>query len=364
ELLTINGASAGAGMPAGSEVTLIEEAPGVVLLQFQSPAPLGAGEQVFVDLQATVPQDAPYAAKHILDIEDISINAGGVPAIDDDGVHVVAYFGDVTGNGTYSSLDSSRVSRMAVGLDTGFAAFPLADPVLVGDLTMNGGFSSLDTSRISRVVVGLPVDEVPAQPSPLPALIQTGPDPKLSIPRTLAAHPGDAITVPIEIDSIVDLTGTELHATDLVIRFDPAVLTIDGVSAGDIPRSTPEAAWSGPLYHVDNKRGELIIGLYNAHGLGGKFAGSLVTIAATVSATVAVGTTPLNLAASSTVGAAITSLNEGSLTLIPAPTDSADDAIDGAITVHPQPAEDLFDNLDWDGLEELLDEIVGSIGEA
>ncbi|MCH5376851.1 MAG: PA14 domain-containing protein, partial [Planctomycetes bacterium] len=147
-LLGIGGASVGDGMPVGSEVTLTDEAPGVIRLQFQSPTPLSAGMQVFVNLQAAVPVDAIYTDKHLLDLRDISINAGSIPAIDDDGIHVVAYFGDVTGNGTYSSLDTSRISRMAVGLDTGFAAFPSADPVLVGDITGNGGFSSLDTSRI------------------------------------------------------------------------------------------------------------------------------------------------------------------------------------------------------------------------
>ncbi|MCH5375181.1 MAG: cohesin domain-containing protein, partial [Planctomycetes bacterium] len=237
------------------------------------------------------------------------------------------------GNGTYSSLDTSFVSRMAVGLDTGFTAFQLADPRLIGDLTLNGGFSSLDTSRISRVVVGLPVDEVPAQPSPLPSVVPTGPDPKLSIPRTLTASPGEALTVPIEVDSIVDLTGNELYSADIVILFDPAVLQANSVSLGDVPVGSPEADWTGPTTNVDNTTGQLIVGLSNLNGLGGVFNGSLLNISFTIQADAPQGLTAINLAASSTTPHDVTYLNEGGLMLIPAPTNANNDPIDGQIVI-------------------------------
>lgn len=172
ELLEITGASAS----AGAQLTLTQEGPGQVRLEFHAPAPLPAGATVFAHLVANVLPTASYAAMHVLDLRQVLVDAGATPAIEDDGVHLVAYFGDATGNGTYSSLDTSRVSRVVVGLDNGFSAYPLADPLLVGDLTGNGNFSSLDTSWISRVIVGLPVAEVPPLPGPAPQTSVSGGD--------------------------------------------------------------------------------------------------------------------------------------------------------------------------------------------
>jgi lysophospholipase L1-like esterase len=91
----------------------------------------------------------------------VSLNEGTLTAVADDAVHLVAYFGDTTGNGTYSALDGQRVLRHAVGLDSGFAAYPLADPVLVADITANGAVSSLDATRILQEVVGIDRPEIP-----------------------------------------------------------------------------------------------------------------------------------------------------------------------------------------------------------
>ncbi|MFV1968559.1 MAG: hypothetical protein ACC628_24315 [Pirellulaceae bacterium] len=59
--------------------------------------------------------------------------------------------------------------------------------------------------------------------------------------------------------------------------------------------------------------------------------GSLVNIYVTISSNAITGPAAINLAASS--GAQFTALNEGELTLVPAPTNNADDAVDGRITV-------------------------------
>src|SRR6185369_7645460 len=62
-----------------------------------------------------------------------------------DGVHIVAYLGDAGGDGSVSSGDGSLISRVSNTLDNnifngvfgGFAAYRLADPVIVGDLGFN-----------------------------------------------------------------------------------------------------------------------------------------------------------------------------------------------------------------------------------
>lgn len=335
-LLNISGATVDPSMLSTSSVTVDFQSPGVLRLDFTSLTPLAAGAATLLNLQASVPAMAAYTAKAILDLEDVSINEGTIPAVDDDGLHVVAYFGDVTGNGTYSSLDTSWVSRVVVGLDSGFSSYRLSDPIIVGDITGNGSITSLDTSRISRVVVGLPVSEVPPLPSPALPVVSTGPDPLLSIPRDLSAGRGEGLTVPVHIDSIVDLTATPLYAADLVLQFDPQVMTASSVSWGEVPMASPEAHWSAPVVNIDNTSGQIIIGLWNQVGLRGVFAGSLVQVQFAVDSAAPLGDTAINLAA--TASDRFTLLNEGNLTLIPAPTNSADDDVDGRVTVQ---------GLDW-----------------
>jgi hypothetical protein len=138
--------------------------PGAVTLSFFSPVPLSAGLAEFARLIATVPASAPCGAAHILDMSDVSINEGLIPATADDSVHVVALLGDTTGNGQYSGLDAQRVARIVVGLDSGLAAFPTIDPIVLADVTGNGGLSGLDAQRIAQQVVGLDPADIPPLP--------------------------------------------------------------------------------------------------------------------------------------------------------------------------------------------------------
>jgi hypothetical protein len=145
--------------------------------------------------------DLGYALNQVLDLTSITLNEGAVQAMDDDAVQLVAYFGDATGNGGYSSLDTSRVSRVAVGLDTGLSAFPRIDPVLVADITGNGAISSLDTSRVSRVAVGLPVAEVPAMPGFAPMMVASDLQPKISDSVDSSAKSEGATVVSLDVSA-------------------------------------------------------------------------------------------------------------------------------------------------------------------
>jgi hypothetical protein len=163
-LLNVSAAAVAAGLPAGASVMLNNSAPGLATLQFNSPTPLPAGTVRIVDLQATVPMTAPYRSQHVLDIANVSLNGGSIVALADDAVHVVAYFGDATGDGAYSAQDASRVSRLGVGLDSGLQLFQLLDPLIVADITGNGAISAADASRALQVAVGIITAEVPPLP--------------------------------------------------------------------------------------------------------------------------------------------------------------------------------------------------------
>jgi hypothetical protein len=159
------------------------------------------------------------------------------------------------------------------------------------------------------------------------SLLFGGPDPKLSIPRNLRAEPGQALEIPVDIDSIENLTGNGLTSADLVLYFDPTVLDVTSVTLGNL------VAHRGWLIapRIDPLAGRIDISLAGTIPLEGKFFGELVKLQATVKSAAPAGASAINLAASSRSRA--TQLNEGFLTLIPAPTDAANDAIDGLLTI-------------------------------
>jgi hypothetical protein len=330
-LLTISAATAAPGMPIGANAILTFPATGVARVQFASLAPLAAGTTRFVDLQVSVPTTATYQVKQLLDLGNIVLNGGAIPGVDDDAVQVVGYFGDVTANGTYSGTDASYVARLTVGIDTGLAAYPLLDPVIIGDITGNGAFSSLDTSYGLQAAVGIDVAEVPPLPFPAVSLVFGGPDPKLSIPTDLVGQAGEELIIPVNIDSIVDLTGNGLESGELIIYYDARVLEVKSVVLGSL--LSGRNSWFVNS-RIDDLAGRVIVSVAGLTPLAGRFAGELVQLQAKVKADAPLGTTSLNLAASSRSPAISTQLNEGFLTLIPAPTDAANDpGVDGKLTI-------------------------------
>jgi hypothetical protein len=163
--------------------------------------------------------------------------------------------------------------------------------------------------------------------------VQGGPDPKLSVPTDLAAAPGESLTIPVLIDSIVDLTGTGLESADLVMYYDAGVLEIAGVQLGTLLEAQP-GQWLLATNH-DPLAGRIIISLAGIRPLEGFFQGELVRLQARVKETASGGSVAINLAASAADPSRFTQLNEGYLTLIPAPTDAANDpGVDGRVTIH------------------------------
>ncbi len=229
-LLSITGVSVGPGMPAGSSVVPNLSVSGRVVLSFFSPTPLPAGPADFVMLSAAVPEDAPSGRTNILDIISVRVNEGDIDATADDGMHVVAFPGDATGNGDYSGLDAQRVARVAVGLDAGFEAYPHVDPLVIGDVTGNGTISGLDAQRIAQEAVGLDSPEIPPQePSP------SGPVPNFEPVQMVQSGIGDPAditvdrySVPVLVDwnsdGLPDLVvGEKTHDREGKIRVYPRV---------------------------------------------------------------------------------------------------------------------------------------------
>ena len=312
-LLTLSDATLAASLPAGSTLVANLSVAGQLRVAMSFPTPLGAGAQDLLTLSAAIPETAPYRAKQVLDLNDVSLNEGHLEAVGDDAVHLVAYFGDTTGNGTYSSLDGQRVLRQTVGLDSGFAAYPLADPVLVADITGNGAVSSLDATRVLQEVVGLDRPEIP----PLPGIPITpaGADPYVHIATDLTGAPGSMITVPVLIDDAVDL-----EAADLRLSYDATLLEVVAVRAGSV--TTGATIITNPT-PASNATGTLTVGLAltTPRPAGG---GSLLEIDFRIKPTATSGATALNLTQ--------VSLNEDGLVLSPLPVPGHDGS-DGILTI-------------------------------
>ena len=109
-------------------------------------------------------------------VGEIEANGGLVAASGFTAVQVAARLGDTTADGQLSAVDGGLISRVAMRLDTGFAAYPRLDPRIVGDVTENATISMLDAAMVTgaaadlgAVVVG-PI--APSAPSPTRALLR------------------------------------------------------------------------------------------------------------------------------------------------------------------------------------------------
>ncbi|MGE5608133.1 MAG: Ig-like domain-containing protein, partial [Bacillota bacterium] len=105
---------------------------------------LNAPASDLLQVQASVPADAPYGAAGMLKLVDLKVN--DKPALGDTAVQAVAYFGDASGNQRYGGLDAALIANAAVGACSGFDAYPLIDPLIIGDVTGNGSLGGLDAA--------------------------------------------------------------------------------------------------------------------------------------------------------------------------------------------------------------------------
>jgi hypothetical protein len=256
---------------------------------------------------------------------DVQVNGGARPVLEDDGLHVAAYLGDLTGNARYSTLDASRALRIATGLDSGSVVFAKIDPRVVGDITGNGRLSSLDATLTLQEGVGIHQAEFPLLPANLPTVPATGPDPLLSLPKNLRGQPGDVVPIPVNLD-----VSDELEAADLALSYDTRRLELHSID--DVQRGSLTGDFDLLIVNHDAAAGTIRVGLGRTLGpVSERGGGSVLELRFRVKADAQPGRAVVNLR--ERLDGTRTLLNEGGLVLGPAPTDHAGDELDGAITI-------------------------------
>jgi hypothetical protein len=119
-------------------------------------------------LSPLVPATASYGGVHVIDIENLQVWGPGdapITTIANNGIHIAAYAGDLSGNQSYNSPDVSFAQQFILNQATfGLGAYPLTDPVILADINANGSVQANDTVQIQRLTLNLDIPFVPARP--------------------------------------------------------------------------------------------------------------------------------------------------------------------------------------------------------
>ncbi len=173
-LLSITAATPGPDAPAGASVIINNATPGLAILVYFSSTPLPAGAVNAITLAAAVPADNAsdnYGRSQVLDLHGVVVSDGNdneSPVIEDDALHSVTFFADVTANGRINAADAAGVARIAALLDGGFINTPSTDPRLLGDISGNNRLNAADASLVAQSAALIVVPQIP----PIPAGVQ------------------------------------------------------------------------------------------------------------------------------------------------------------------------------------------------
>jgi hypothetical protein len=288
-LLRIGGFTLNPNLPAGVTSSFSRTVSGslaTVTVSFTSTgsisstnSPLNLGS-----LQASVPLSATasYANKELLHFSSEQLNgvSGPIPITNDDAIQVVAYLGDASGNGSYDPLDPALISRVTTALDSGFAAYPMLDPIIIADISVTGSFTGTDASLLNKYLSGSPVSQIPSYPVSFSAPLTfaaTGPDPALSVGDGSQAAPGGTVTVPVNIDTAKPVGSTGMIDAVLALQYDPQVFTVgvDDIQLGSLPSAG--SGWH-LISAVNEQTGQIGVELYSLTPIQTTAGGSLVTI--------------------------------------------------------------------------------------
>lgn len=229
-LLSVTSVVRGAGLPTDANVNFSVINGGAELriaIDRTLPFTLTGTALELVRLVANVPASARYGADQVLDL-DIKINGGAIAARADDGVHLAAFLGDVTGDKVYGALDAQRLARVINNTDSGFAAYARISPLIPGDVTgssqrPDGFVSAPDRTALLDVVLGTARVELPALPLPDSAR------PVVSV-ATVNATVGQTVSVPVSLASLpLSASGGRVQ-----IAFDGSKLEFLRASRGDL----------------------------------------------------------------------------------------------------------------------------------
>ena len=330
--------------PSGPAVTTFDAStPGLINITFTASTGivLAPGDsQTFISLHMAVPSTAYYAAKEILDLQNIDINngiftSGNGTAIDDAAVHVSGFLGDANGDETDNG-DALYIARVAVGSGTGFKAWVLVDPLIVGDASGDQQLTGLDALTMARQSVGITQSVIPETPVMHPQ--QTlGPDPMMSISADLTANPQATVKVPVNLTH-----PNGLDAVELAISYDPSRL--DVISTADVMRGSLTETFDNFTVNLDRAAGIIRISGYRSAGpLSGLAEGSVAVISFHVRANAPAGPAIINLMQNvgttwSLPGGTDAQGNDFLFDLQPQVSNAAGDPLDGRINVLPAPA--------------------------
>lgn len=164
DLLGVTGVSLDENLPNSWEINEQDlNTPGQVRISLSGEA-LDATETNLVQLDATVPEEAVYGDSQLLQFESVELNEGEIDVIGNEAIHNVAYLGDSNGDREYSYLDAVLHNHVAVGVDTGFDAYPLTNPQAIADVTGDGEITAFDAAIVAREAINLPQSEIPDLP--------------------------------------------------------------------------------------------------------------------------------------------------------------------------------------------------------
>ena len=325
-LLTITGVNLDASMTTWSSGNLIVTGgPGLLIIHASGPA-LSTGAQTLFEIQATVQTTATYGSAEVLSFLNAKVN-GGLSITADEAMHKVAYVGDATGDGSYSSMDSSLIARVVVGLDSGFDAYRVTDPTVVGDVTGDGTLSSLDARYVSRIPAGMTTPQIPTITVPItpnPA----GADPTLFLSTTAVGIRGGTISFPVTISD--DASG--LQAADLSFSYDPTLVHLASNSAIVLDSTLP-SGWIIGAVNLNDAAGTVRISMFTSGAPLPTGPQNLLNLMFSVNANAPAGVSPVTIVTTGTPSQ--TRLNEGALTLSP---DNGDITIPIATSILDAPA--------------------------
>jgi hypothetical protein len=280
-LLTVTGASAVDATTGGTLAllgtpTIIDATHATANFQYTSTAPQ-SGTVVLGGILASVPDSAAakYKAKELLTFSLITVNGSAYTGVATSAVHVNAYFGDVTGNGSIDALDVATGNNVAQGLSTGFDAYGLLDPTIIGDVAGDISVDAGDVSTLAAYASQLPTPSIPAIPTGL-SITPAGPDPTLSLRDEGRGTRGE--TVSVLLDQPHPKGSTGMTEAVLALTFDPSAASVSStdITLGSIP--SLGTGWQLSAV-IDAVAGRIAITLYSTTPITTDQAGSLVHIA-------------------------------------------------------------------------------------
>jgi autotransporter-associated beta strand protein len=284
-LLKVTGGAAGDSAAPGSSFALVAQP--VILDATHATAAFSfhdgtaqSGTVVLGDVLAVVPDSAAalYKSKELLQLGSITVNGAPFTGLSAAGVHVDAYFGDVSGNGSIDALDVAFAGNVARGAATGFSAFPLLDPAIVGDVAGDVSIDAGDVSDLAAYTVHLPAPVIPSIPTGL-SITPAGADPTLSLggPRDKKVARGQPVTVPVVLDNPHPDGSMGMTEAVFALSFNPDLFTVSvaDISLGSIPGLA--SGWQLDAV-VDQAAGRIGIELFSTTPIMTTAAGSLVNI--------------------------------------------------------------------------------------